>query len=82
MGQNVFCFLLSKNPVSFFLIHPVGKKNISQTANLGCECWGPDDRLDNNIGRTEICHISMSYAPFDIIWHYMSYNVFDIGICH
>jgi hypothetical protein len=38
MGQNVFCFLLSKNPVSFFLIHPVGKKNISQTANLGCEC--------------------------------------------
>ena len=46
----------------------------------GCDCWGPDGRLDTNIDQFEKCHISMSYASFFIIWHLMSYDAYDIEI--
>ena len=46
----------------------------------GCDCWGPDGRLDTKIDQIDLCHISMSYASFGIIWHFMSYDAYDIEI--
>ena len=48
----------------------------------GCDCWGPDGRLDTKIDQIDLCHISMSYASFVIIWHFMSYDAYDIKIWH
>ena len=47
-----------------------------------CDYWGPDGRLDTKISKIDLCHISMSYASFVIIWHFMSYNAYDIEIWH
>ena len=47
-----------------------------------CDCWGPDGRLDTKVDQIDSCHISMSYASFVIIWHFMSYDAYDIEIWH
>jgi hypothetical protein len=46
----------------------------------GCDCWGPESRLDTKIDQIDLCHISMSYASFGIVWHFMSYGAYDIEI--
>ena len=46
----------------------------------GCDCWGPDGRLDTKIDQIDLCHISMSYASYDIICHIMTYDIYDIEI--
>ena len=48
----------------------------------GCDNWGPDSRLDTQVDQFDWCHISMSYASFVIIWHFMSYDAYDIKIWH
>jgi hypothetical protein len=47
-----------------------------------CDCCGPDGRLNTKIDQIDLCHISMSYASFVIIWHFMSYDAYDIEIWH
>ena len=36
------------------------------------KCWGPDTSLDTKPSQIILCHISMSFASFDIKWHYCS----------
>jgi hypothetical protein len=54
----------------------------SQNWMNGCDCWGPDGRLDTKIGKFDLCHISISYASYVIIWHIMTYDAYDIEIWH
>ena len=54
----------------------------SQNRISGCDCWGPDGRLDTKINKFDLCHISMSYVSYVIIWHIMSYDAYDIEIWH
>ena len=44
------------------------------------DCCGPDTSLDTKINHIDLCHISMSYASFFKIWHFMSYDAYDIKI--
>ena len=46
----------------------------------GCEYWGPDGRLDTRIDQFDLCHISMSYASYDIKCHIMTNDAYDIEI--
>ena len=46
------------------------------------ECWGLDISLDTKIGQINWCHVWMSYASFVIIWHFMSYDAYDINMWH
>ena len=73
---NEWCSSLVLPPGTVF------KQFFSQHWMSGCDCWGPDGRLDTKIGQFDLCHISMSYASFVIIWHYMSYDAYDIDIWH
>ena len=42
------------------------------------EYWGSDASLDTKINQIEKRHIPVSYASFVIIWHFMSYDTYDI----
>jgi hypothetical protein len=53
--------------------------NFSQIQMNGCDCWGPDGRLDTKIYQIDL---SMSHASFIIIWHFMSYDAYDVKIWH
>jgi hypothetical protein len=46
----------------------------------GCDCCGPDGRLDTKINEFDLCHISMSYASYDIKCHIMTNDADDIEI--
>ena len=58
------------------------KQFFSQNRMNRCDWWGPDGRLDTQDDQIDLRHISMSYALFVIIWHYMSYDAYDIYIWH
>ena len=58
------------------------KQFFSQNRMNRCDWWGPDGRLDTQDDQIDLCHISMSYALFVIIWHYMSYDAYDMDIWH
>ena len=45
-----------------------------------CDYWGPDGRLDTKIDQFDLCHISMSYASYDIKCHIMTNDAYDIEI--
>ena len=63
-----------------FLIFFIFKQIFNQNLMTGCDCWGPDGRLDTKIDKFDICHIHMSYASYIIIWHIMTYDAYDIWI--
>ena len=65
-----------------FLHFFIFKKFFSQNRINGCDCCGPDGRLDTKIDQIDLRHISMTYASFVIIWHFMSYDAYDIEIWH
>jgi hypothetical protein len=46
----------------------------------GCDCWGPDGRLDTKIYQFDLRHISMSNASYDIKCHIMKNDAYDIEI--
>ena len=54
----------------------------SQNLINGCDCWGPDGRLDTKIDHIDWCHIFMSYASYDIKCHIMTNDAYDIEIWH
>ena len=58
------------------------KQFFSQNQMNGCDCWGPDGRLDTKISHIDWCHISMSYASYDIKCHIMTNDAYDIEIWH
>jgi hypothetical protein len=51
----------------------------SQNRLNGCDCRGPDGRLDTKISQIDSCHISMSYVAKDIKCHIMAYDAYDIS---
>ena len=53
------------------------KQFLSQNPMNGCDCWGPDGRLDTKISEIDLCHIYVSYASYDIKCHIMSYDAYD-----
>ena len=58
------------------------KQFFSQHRTNRCDCWGPDGRLDTKNGEINWCHISMSYASYDIKCHIMTNDAYDIEIWH
>ena len=70
-----------KNSGTFFNFFII-KKFFHKNQINGCDCWGSDGRLDTKIDQIGIRHISMSYASYDIKWHIMSYDAYDIEIWH
>ena len=46
------------------------------------EYWGPYGRLDTRIDQFDLCHISASYASYDIKCHIMTNDAYDIKIWH
>ena len=69
---------MSDTYFNFFIF----KQFFIQNRMNGCDCWGPDGRLDTKIDQIDLCHIFMSYASFVIIWHFMSYDPYDTEIWH
>ena len=65
-----------------FSIFLIDKQCCRQNRISRCDCWGPGGRLDTKFDQIDLCHISMSYASFVVIWHLMSYNAYDIEIWH
>ena len=65
-----------------FFIFFIFKPFFSQHRMNGCEYWGPDGRLDTRIDQFDLCHISMSYASYDIKCHIMTNDAYDIEIWH
>ena len=57
-------------------------KFVCQNRMNRSDCWGPDSRLDTKIDQIDLCHISMSYASYDIICHILTYDAYDIEIWH
>jgi hypothetical protein len=57
--KGIFCLTC----FYFFLII---KHLCSQNRMNRCDCLGPDVRLDTKIDQFDLCHISMSYASYDI----------------
>ena len=66
---------------TFFFIF-ILKQFFSQYQMNGCDNWGTDGRLDTQVDQFDWYHISMSYASFVIIWHFMTYDAYDLEICH
>jgi hypothetical protein len=60
----------------------VFKQFVSQHRIDGCDCWGPDGRLDTKINQIDKCHSYMSYASYDIKCHIMTKDAYDIEIWH
>ena len=67
------------------------KQFSTQNRMTGCDCWGPDGRLDTKVDKFVLCHIYMSrviichnLTYYDIwrIWHMnMTYVKFvDLGV--
>ena len=81
MRKGFSKFIQGKNWQRFNFLF-IFKQFFSQNLMNGCDCWGPDGRLDTNIDQIEICHISMSYSSYVIIRHFMSYDPYVIKICH
>ena len=54
------------------------KQFFSQNWIDGCDCWGPDSRLDTKVVQIDLCHICMSYASYDIKCHIMTNDAYDI----
>jgi hypothetical protein len=48
----------------------------------GCDCRGPNGRLATKIDQFDLCHISMSFASYDIKCHIMTNDAYDIEIRH
>ena len=46
----------------------------------GFDYLGPDGRLDTKISQSDLCHISMSYASYDMKCHIMTNDAYDIEI--
>jgi hypothetical protein len=65
-----------------FSIFFIFKQFFSKKRMHGCDCWGPDGRLDTKIDQIDVCHIFMSYASYDIKCHIMTYDAYDIEIWH
>ena len=78
--QRIFRIYKGKKFPTFFSFFYICKEFISQNRMNRCNCCGPDGRLDTKIDQIAQCHISMSYATFVIIWHFMSYDAYDIQI--
>ena len=47
-----------------------------------CHCWGPDGCSDTKISQIDLHHISMSYVSYDIKFHIMTNDAYDIEIWH
>jgi hypothetical protein len=62
----------------FFLFFFILKQFFSQNRINGCDCWSPDGRLDTKIDHIDLRHISMSYASYDIKFHIMTNDAYDI----
>ena len=67
-----------KKNSSRFSIFFIFEQFFSPNRTTGCNCRGPDGRLDTKIDKFDICHIYMSYASYVIIWHIMTYDASDI----
>ena len=57
-------------------------KFVCQNRMNGCDCLGPDGRLDTNISEIDLCHIYVSYASYDIKCHIMTNDAYYIEIWH
>ena len=45
-------------------------------------CVGPDGHLPTKVNQIDLCHISVSYVSFVLIWHLMSYDAYDKEISY
>ena len=43
---------------------------------------GSDGHLDTKIDLFDRCHISMSFVSYVIMWHFMTYDAYDIEMWH
>ena len=75
------CNSLNFGQIMFFNFL-IFKRFFSQHWIAGCDCWGPDGRLDTKIDQIDKCHIYMSYASYDIKCHIMTNVAYDIEIWH
>ena len=63
------------NPLfNYFIL----KKGLRWIQINGWDCCCPDASLDTKIGQIDLYQILMSYVYFDIIWHLMSYDAYDV----
>ena len=64
-------------PDAFFNIL-ISKQFFNQTKINRLDYWGSHGSLDTNIDQIDYVVFLMSYVSFDIKWHLMSYDAYDI----